>query len=52
MNAQKTINSTERAIVIRRVIPASAFRRLRGDIARQKKAKKTLRRMKKERGDE
>jgi hypothetical protein len=52
MNAQPTINSTKRATVIRRVIPASAFRRLYGDIARQKKAKKALRRMRKERNNE
>ncbi len=52
MNAQSTTNSTERATVVRRVIPASAFRRLYGDIARQKKAKKALRRMRKERNNE
>jgi hypothetical protein len=52
MNARSTTNSTECATVVRRVIPASAFRRLYGDIARQKKAKKALRRMRKERNDE
>jgi len=48
MKAQQTTSSTEHPIVIRRVIPASAVRRLRGDIARHKKAKKALRRMPKE----
>ncbi len=52
MNARSTIHPTERATVIHRVIPASAFRRLYGDIARHKKAKKALRRMRKERNDE
>ena len=52
MNARSTIHPTERATVIRRIVPASAFRRLRSDIARQKQSRKALRRMRKERNDE
>jgi hypothetical protein len=49
---QQSLNPMEHAITIRRVIPASAYRRLNSDIARQKKSKKALRRMRKERNDE
>jgi len=35
-------------VVVQRVITASAVRRLRSDIGRHRKAKKALRRMKKE----
>ena len=53
MNAhQQTPNASERVVVVHRVIPASAFRRWKGDIARQKKNKKALRRMRKERNDD
>jgi hypothetical protein len=53
MNAQQqTPNSGERVVAIHRVIPASAFRRWKGDIARQKKNKKALHRMRKERNDD
>jgi len=46
----KTTSNTR--VVTRIIITASAVRRLRSDIARHKKSKKTLRRMKKERSDE
>ena len=46
MKAEQNPNSFGRSIVVHRVIPASVVRRLRSDIARQKKAKKALRRMK------
>ncbi len=52
MNARSTTHPTERATVIRRIVPASAFRRLRSDMARQKQSRKALRRMRKERNDE
>jgi len=39
-------------VVTRRIITASAVRRLHSDIARHKKSKKALPRMKKERDDE
>jgi len=48
MNTKQNTKSTERPIVIRRVILASAVHRFHGDIARHKKAKKALRRMPKE----
>ena len=45
-------NPSDQPITVRRVIPASVIRRFRGDIARQKKSKKSPRRMKKENRDE
>ena len=48
MNTQRTSTSNETTVIVRRVITASAIRRLRSDIARNNKAKKTLRRMKTE----
>lgn len=50
MKAQN--NSSGHSIAVHRVIPSSVIRRFRSDVARQKKAKQTLRRMKKEYGDE
>jgi hypothetical protein len=44
--------SSGHSIIVHRVIPSSVMRRFRSDVARQKKAKKTLRRMKKEYRDE
>ena len=52
MKAQQTHHSSEPSIVVHRVIPAAVVRRLHNDIARHKKAKKALRRMKKEQRDE
>ena len=45
-------NLSEHPIIFHRVIPASVVRRFRSDVARQKKTKKTLHRMRKERNDE
>jgi hypothetical protein len=45
-------NPYEQSITVHRVIPASVIRRFRSDIARQKKSKKSPRRMKKENRDE
>lgn len=52
MSTKQSSPVADRTVVIRRVIPASALRRLRSDFARQKKAKKALRRMRKESSDE
>ena len=52
MKAQQTHHSSEPSIVVHRVIPAAVVRRLHNDIVRHKKAKKALRRMKKEQRDE
>ena len=49
---QPPCSSSERPITMHRVIPASVIRRFRSDIARQKKSKKSPRRMKKENRDE
>lgn len=51
MNNKQILNSSGSTVMVRRVIAASAFRRLHSDIARQKKSKKVLRRMKKETDD-
>ena len=45
-------NPSDQPINVHRVIPASVIRRFRSDIARQKKSRKTPRRMKKETRDE
>jgi hypothetical protein len=45
-------NPSEHPISVHRVIPASVIRRFRGDIARQKKSKKTPRHKNKENRDE
>jgi hypothetical protein len=45
-------NPSDHPIRVHRIIPASVIRRLRSDIARQKKSKKTPRHMKKENRDE
>ncbi len=52
MSTKQSSIVADRAIVIHRVIPASTFRRLRTDFTHQKKAKKALRRMRKEGNDE
>jgi len=52
MKAQQTHLSSEPSIVIHRVIPAAVVGRLHKDINRHKKARKALRRMKKEQRDE
>ena len=48
MNTQQPPTSKGNTVIVRRVVTASAVRRLRSDIARNKKTKKVLRRMKKE----
>jgi len=48
MNTTQNPTSSGTPVIVWRVITASAVRRLRSDIARNKKAKKVLRRMKKE----
>jgi hypothetical protein len=52
MKSQQNHNSSECPIIVHRLIPAAVVRRLHNDITRHKKAKKTLRRMKKEQRDE
>ena len=48
MNNKPTPHMSGSTVVVQRVITASAVRRLHGDIARQKKSKKALRRMQKD----
>ena len=48
MNNKQIPNNSGSNVLVRRVIAASAFRRLHSDMARHKKSKKVLRRMKKE----
>ncbi len=52
MSTKQSSTMADRTVVIHRVISASAFRRLRNDFTRQKKAKKALRRMRKEGNNE
>jgi len=51
MNIQQTPTSRANTVIVRRVITASAVRRLYSDNARLKKAKKALRRMKREKDE-
>jgi len=48
MNTKQIHHISESTIIVRRVIAASAVRRLHSDITRHKKSKKVLHRMKKE----
>lgn len=51
MNTKQNRNSSGSTFPVRRVIAASAYRRLHSDMARDKKSKKILRRMKKDKDE-
>jgi hypothetical protein len=51
MNTKQKTKSADSSLVIRRVITASAFRKIHSSNTRLKKARKALRRMKKEKDE-
>ena len=51
MNTERSTQSTTDMVLVRRVITASAVRKINSDNARLKKTKKALHRMKKEKDE-